>query len=412
MYPKNFTGALALIGFGAICDASEVVWPGWLGPERDGNVADFAAPDPWPERLEKVWSVDVGEGYGSPVVSEDSIYIHSREGEDEVLWKLALGTGEPRWRQSYEVSFTIGAGGEFHGKGPKASPYLHDGRVYTMSIAGALSAWDAETGDLLWRRDARQWVDQAHPYWGATTSPIASGKLTFIHFGGCDDGALLALDAISGDEVWRLNDDPASYSSPLIKDFAGARQLIEWNHDRIVSFDSESGIELWSYDFPHLGENQNMPTPQFSGGRIFFGGENRGLHCIEPQWAEGGWSVKRVWSRRRLPLDMATAIVHGDRLFGFSHRNGGHLFCVETSSGESVWEGPGRQGDNASFLSIQGHVVALMDHGELRALDAAADAYSETAKYQVSNSPTWAPPVFLKDGILIKDKSTLTFWRL
>ena len=144
----------AIIGFlilQSMALAADSVWSGWLGPNRDGWVADFQPPVEWPERLNKTWQVDVGTGYGSPLVAGDRVYQHARQGEDEVLWCFDLKTGKTEWRKSYSVPFKAAGGGEWHGTGPKSSPVLADGRVFTMSILGDLSAWSAENGDLLWR---------------------------------------------------------------------------------------------------------------------------------------------------------------------------------------------------------------------------------------------------------------------
>ena len=107
----------------------DVHWPGWLGPERNGWVSGFQPPSRWPERLERSWQVEVGIGYGSPLVSAGRVYQHARQGDDEVVWCLDLETGAVKWRKSYAAPFKIAAGGERHGNGPKSSPMLADGRA-------------------------------------------------------------------------------------------------------------------------------------------------------------------------------------------------------------------------------------------------------------------------------------------
>ena len=391
------------------CNA-DLHWPGWLGPNRDGWVRGFCPPAPWPKRLTRMWRVEVGTGYGSPLVEGNRVYQHARQGDDEVVWCLDLRTGDLKWRQTYAVPFTMGSGGEWHGKGPKSSPVLADGRLFTMSIVGTLSAWDADTGKLLWRCDEGSRFEKSHPYWGAATSPIIDGNRVIVHFGTDSEGELVSLDVKSGKPVWRQGKEGASYSSPLVVEIQGIRQIVEWNHQALIGVDSQTGRRLWEFAFPHRGSDQNMPTPTFHRGAILLGGENRGLHRLAPQKQDEKWTVQEKWHQPKVALDMSSAVLNGDLLYGFSHYGKGRLFCLDPHTGEILWQGPGRTGDNVMLLSITDHIVALTDNGELQVVAAKGTGFEKVASYQVSESPTWAPPVLLKNGILVKDQVSLTRW--
>ncbi len=128
---------------------------GQAGSDQNVTVGSraFGRQTQWPQELKKGWQVEVGTGYSSPLVADGLVYQHARQGDDEVVYCFDLKTGELKWRQSYEVPFKASPGGERHGAGPKSSPALADGRLFTMSILGDLTAWDAESGKLLWRTD-------------------------------------------------------------------------------------------------------------------------------------------------------------------------------------------------------------------------------------------------------------------
>lgn len=392
--------------------AEDGFWPGWLGPQRNGWVSDFQPPNQWPSKLQPKWQVEVGTGYGSPLVADNRVYQHARQGDDEVLWCFDIDSGEVRWRRSFPVPFKMGGGGEWHGKGPKSCPFYSDGRIFTMSITGVLSAWDADSGESLWRRDYASQFDKSTPYWGASTSPIVDGDRVIVHFGGDEVGVLVALDVESGDEIWRQGNAGASYSSPLLAELHGVRQIVEWNHEGLAGVESESGRLLWEYPFPHVETNQNMPTPSIHNGRVLVGGENRGLRSVQPQLNDGLWTAKEQWFQEKVALDMSSAVVNGDLLFGFSHYDSGRLFCLDTDSGEVLWQGPPRTGQNVTFLSIPDYVLALIDDGQLQVIKASGDGYEMVASYRVSESPTWAPPVLMQSRILVKDKESLTMWSL
>ena len=107
-----------------VLPAADLVWPGLLGPQRDGWVEHFKIPARWPKQLKKEWSVEVGAGYGTPLVEGQRVYQHARQGEEEVVWCVDLASGKQIWRKSYKNPFKIGGGGERHGKGPKSCPVM------------------------------------------------------------------------------------------------------------------------------------------------------------------------------------------------------------------------------------------------------------------------------------------------
>lgn len=399
-----------------LATADEVHWPGLLGPQRDGQVNYFQLPDAWPQQARRMWRVQVGVGYSSPLVVDGLVYQYARQGDHEVMWCFDLANGQQVWRNSYPVPFTMGGGGEWHGKGPKSAPALADGRIFTMSISGILSAWNAKSGDLIWQRDYAKRFERGKvkstPYWGATTSPIVDGQRVIVHFGNDDSGVLVALDVDTGEEAWTLDKDAPSYSSPLLATLQGVRQVVEWNHRAVVGIDSESGRQLWEFPFPHQDTNQNMPTPSIHNGRIFVGGENRGIRSIQPVLAGSDWTAIENWHQQEVALDMSTAIVNGQRLYGLSHYGAGRLFCLDTKTGEVLWLGPRRTGQHASLLALPGYVLALIDDGELQVIRATGEKYEQVAAYRLAESPTWAPPVLLTDGILVKDHDSLTSWNL
>lgn len=390
--------------------AADIEWPGWRGPGRDGWVGSFQPPVPWPEKLAKSWQLDVGTGYASPVVSENRIYQHARQGDDEVVWCIDLATGTVQWQNTYAAPFTIGGGGEYHGKGPKSSPAFADGRLFTLSIAGVLSAWDAESGKLLWKRDYASQFGKGHPHWGTSTSPLVDENRVIVHFGTDDQGALIALDAATGEEIWLTGHDGASYASPILVEIQGVRQIVELNMKNVVGVDTVRGERLWQHPYPQAGTDQNMVTPAFHHGIVLVGGENRGIVALEPRRSGEVWTVRERWHQRDVALDMSSAVVNGSLLYGFSHYDKGRLFCLDIASGKVLWQGPPRTGDNVMLLAIPGHVVALINDGELRILRANGDRYEQAASYRVSESATWAPPVLWNDGILIKDTQSLIRW--
>lgn len=387
-------------------------WTGWLGPDRAAQAQGFETPETWPEELQQHWRVELGEGYATPLVVGNRIFQHARQGNDEVLWSLDRKTGKPVWRKEVPVEFVAGRNGEAHGLGPKSTPTYADGRVFTLSIIGVLTAWSAEDGTQLWTRDFRENFETSHPYWGTATSPIVEGDRIFAHTGSCENGALFCIDTRTGEDIWVRKEEANCYSSPIIETFEGVRQLVGFNHEGLCGIDIENGALLWKYPYPHRGNNQNTPTPARYKNVLVVGGEDRQMFGVEVQKTADGWSAERAWRHREASLDMSSPIVHDGLIYGFSQLKTGQFFCLDPLTGAMKWKGTPRMGKNGQLLSLPGCILTLTDDGTCRILRASGEKYEVIQSYQVARDQTWAAPALLHDRLLIKGLNHLTSWGL
>src|SRR5262249_3513422 len=155
------------------------------------------------------------------------------------------------------------------------TPLVASGRVFTLGIAGALSAYDAATGKPLWRRDDKARFKATSPLYGTAMSPAADGDRIFVHLGGQGDGALLALDAATGAERWAWKDDGPGYASPVIAEIAGVRQLVTETQGLLVGLSVANGALLWKLRFT-TAYDQNAVTPVIVGDLVIYSGVDKG----------------------------------------------------------------------------------------------------------------------------------------
>ena len=385
-------------------------WPQWRGPGRDGHSPNPLSGDAWPAALEKEWRVEVGTGHSSPLVSGAFVYVFTRREEEETLTALSLESGRVLWRTSDEAPYRMNPAAMGHGKGPKSTPVLSAGRIFTLGISGILSAFDAASGETVWRHDFGGRFDDTSPTFGASMSPIVDGERLFAHVGGSGDGAVVALDVSSGEEIWSWAGDGPGYASPVIAEFSGVRQLITQVETAVVGIDVESGRLLWSVPFetPWV---QNIVTPVVHGELLIYSGLDQGITAARPTRSEGGWTLEEAWSTDAASLYMSSPVVVGDRLCGFSHLRKGQHFCLRTADGELLWAAAGKGGENAAVLTAGGWVFALTAGAQLVVYRAAAEEFAPVASYDVATSETWAHPVILPGRMLVKDKTDLTLYR-
>jgi outer membrane protein assembly factor BamB len=187
----------------------------------------------------------VGEGHSSPVTSEGRIYVLARQGEDEVVLCLEASTGKQLWRASYPAAYTMNPAATGHGKGPKSTPVVSGGKLFTFGINGVLSCFDARSGKLHWRKEFSKQYTNTSPLYGTAMSPIVANGLCIVHVGGEDKGALTAFDIETGAVRWANAGDGPAYSSPLLATLAGEPQLVTYTQSNVVGIAATSGKLLW-----------------------------------------------------------------------------------------------------------------------------------------------------------------------
>jgi outer membrane protein assembly factor BamB len=383
--------------------------PQWRGPNRDGVIPSYTSPQTWPEQLKQKWQVNVGIGYSSPLLVGKNIFTFTRQGEQEVVSCLDLDTGRVFWRNSYAAPYTVNPVARTHGSGPKSTPAFSSGRLFTLGIGGILSAWDAQSGKLLWRREFSSDFKATSPDFGTATSPIVDGKLVITCVGGNSSGALMAFDVESGKTVWKWAGDGPAYASPIIVEIAGTRQVVTQSQEKIIGVSEADGKLLWSIPFrtPYV---QNIITPIFFNGLLIFSGLDQGVGAMRVTPSGQTWKTENVWENQSVSFYMSDPVINGGLLFGMSHKNKGQFVALNAASGRSLWESKGRVGDNTAILTGGDKLFLLTSDAELIVAEVSAVSFQEIRRYKVAKSTTYAHPVIAGKNILVKDAESLALW--
>jgi outer membrane protein assembly factor BamB len=409
MTPRVARLLVALVGcaLGLTLDAQD--WSGWRGPDRTGAAASFTVPARWPDRPTKVWQTKVGTGHSSPVVTGNRVFQLARAGEEETVTALDVSSGKVIWQQRYESPYQINPAAEAHGKGPKSTPVVAGGRLFTFGINGTLSAFDTATGKVAWRRQFTKEFDATSPDFGTAMSPLADGGSVIVHVGGNRSGALTALDASTGATKWMWKGDGPGYASPVVATIAGTRQVITESRSNVVGVAAADGALLWRIPFTTMYD-QNIVTPVVMGDVVIYSGGEQPLTAVRIARNGKSWKTAPVWRNDSLPMYMSSPVLSGGLLFGLTHRNKGQLFCVDPGSGKTLWTTRGREAENASLIAAGDLIIASTTEGELVVWRRDPAKFDLIKRYTIADSPVWAHPVPAGRGILIKDDETLTYW--
>ena len=387
--------------------ASAQEWTGWRGPGRDGVVRVGQAWQAWPEAFARAWRVEIGEGYSSPVVSRGRVFVHSWRGDAEIVTALDLSSGARLWQHDYPARYVQNAIVPADLPGPFATPVVDGGRVFTLGAAGILSSWDAASGALVWRNDYSASVQVTGLFCGTSASPLVAGGMLIVQVGSdAGGGRVLALDPATGDEIWSWRGVGPGYASPIVVEIERQRQVVTLTESSIAGLDATNGELLWSVPFTDEW-HENIMTPVWTGTHLVVSDPRQGTHSFAIRRAGDGWEAARAWSNSRVTMYMSSPVLAAGTLYGHSSTRSGQFVALDAATGAVRWASEGREGDHASVLLSGDNLLLLTSDAELLVAHADGAAFAVSRQYEIADGATWAMPVPLPDGLLVRDAASL-----
>jgi outer membrane protein assembly factor BamB len=372
----------------------------WRGQTRDGSASGFVEPASWPQTLKRQWTVDVGEGYATPLVIGDVVYAFTRRDGQEAVTAFDVATGKERWRSSYDAPYSPSQPTVVHGAGPKATPLYVEGRIFTQGISGIVSAFDAASGNRLWHTKE----PAEHPFFSAASSPAGEQGLIVVHPGNYEP--LTAYDVNDGTVKW-IAGDGGFFMSPLIVTLEGTRQAVTVTQSAVIGVSIPDGRLLWRYPWAGGGTGGSMPVV-FADTIIV--SADSGVTAIKPARRAGAWVADTVWETKDVSMYLSNPVAVGDMLFGLSKRNSGQFFAIDARDGKVLWLGTPRAATNTAVVKEGTLLFLLNDNGELIVARASRESFQPIARYVVSETATWAQPAISGNRIFIKDNASLALW--
>jgi outer membrane protein assembly factor BamB len=389
-----------------IAQAPAPSWQQWRGPARDGVASAFTVPATWPAQLTKKWEATVGAGHSSPVISGNRVIVHSRQQEREVVAAYDLASGKQLWQDVVNTPYSMNPAAIGHGPGPKATPLVAGGRVFTFGISGIFTAYDLATGKMLWRKNE----PPLPPDFGTASSPIADGANVIAFLGGMKGGALTAMDAATGSVKWSWTGDGPAYASPIIATFAGTRQIITQSQTKLVGVSAADGKLLWEVPLKTPFE-QNCVTPLVINDLVIAAGlDNPTIAYAITAGLGKGWTATPRWRNEQVSMYMSSPAASGSTIFGLSNKNRGQFFAIDAASGKTLWVGKPREADNASIVRAGNYLLLATTNSELIVAKPSVTAFEEVKRYTIADSATWAHPAYAGRNIVVKDVDKLIVW--
>lgn len=400
-------------------------FPRFLGPDGGGGI-DRPVLDPdWSARPpELVWKRAIGAGWsGFAVVGNRAVTLEQR-GEEEIVSCHDVETGRPLW----QVAVTARHQTVLGGIGPRSTPTIRDGVVYTTGATGWLHAIDGATGRVVWRRNV---IDDlgidptghaASVAWGRAGSPLVTDDLVIVPGGGplktvSADGrtaiALAAYERETGSRRWTAGDAQISYATPVRTRVAGGDLIIAVNEAQVAAYDPADGAERWSFDWPgHSNSDASCSQPHVLDGRRIFISKGYGIGAalfeVEDTAGAAAPTFARLWSRANLlKTKFTNAVLHDGHAYGLSD---GILECVRLADGKRAWKG-GRYGQG-QVLRVGELLVVQAEDGGVVLVDCASDAQRIRGTIAALVGQTWNNPCVSGDRLLVRNAEEAACWRL
>jgi outer membrane protein assembly factor BamB len=379
-------------------------WPGFRGPQRDSVIRGVRIETNWSQSPPaELWRRPIGPGWSSFAVGGDFLYTQEQRGDDEVVSCYKLTNGEPVWRHRDPVRFWESNGGA----GPRATPTLSNGRLYTFGATGILNALDARNGALVWSRNAASDAGVEIPGWGFASSPLVVNDLVIV----AASGRLAAYDVATGNPRWFGPAGGGGYSSPHLLTIDGVAQILLLRGARATSVAPSDGTLLWEHSW-QPGVSIVQPALAGDGDVLITAGDGMGgmgMRRIALAQGPAGWTVEERWTSAGLKPYFNDFVVHNGHAFGF---DGSILASIDLQDGKRKWKG-GRYGHGQLvLLPDQDLLLLLSEEGELALVAATPDKFTEFARFPAIEGKTWNHPVLAGDVLLVRNGEEMAAFRL
>lgn len=407
-----FCSTIALIP-AVLSGADRAEWTQWRGPSRTCAISAAS----WPETLDEnslveIYRVPLQSSYSGPIVTSDKVFVtETVNKEKEVVKALDRETGKEIWSAEWPGAMTVPFFAASNGSWIRSTPIYDGQKLYVAGMVDELVALDGATGKEAWRIDFKKEFGTNGQAFGSVCSPLIDGGFLFVQ----TSGGLVKIDCSSGAIVWRsLKEEggmmSGAFSSPVLSNIAGTRQLVVQTRARLCGVDADKGTELWTIDIPSF-RDMNILTPTVIGGRIFTSSYGGGASLYEIKKASPGsateFEAAQVW-KNTTEAYMSSPVVVDEKIY--LHLRNKRFSCIDPQSGESLWRTT-PFGDYWSIVSNGAKLLVLDSAGDLLLIDANPKEYSQLSSRHVSDTSTWAHLAVADDQVFVRALDALIVYR-
>lgn len=398
----------------ASASAAGPEWPQWRGPQGDGHAPTGAAPVPvtLPGEAHSIWKVQVGDGLGSPVVSDGRLYHLDHQDGKEVVHALDAATGKEVW----SVALDDVHRDHQSAPGPRSTPTVDGDRLYVQSGRGEFRCLAVTDGRTLWRVNfvldfkaeytGEKGLATGASRHGYSASPLVVGERIFVNVGGREGASVVCFNKRSGAVVWKSQDDPAAYGGPAVARFAGIEQVISFTANAVLGLRADTGALLWRVPVK-TSYGRHVASPIVLDDLVIVGSHQAGTMALRITREGEGCKAEPAWTEKRIAINFSSPLLVDGHLYGLGPA--GEFFCADARTGKQRWTVEASQGGVnavAQCLVLGKNILVLTDGGELLLIPADPAQGRIINRLKVAGT-TWCNPAYVEGKIYLRDQREL-----
>lgn len=384
-------------------------WPQYRGPRGDGTWHGPKLPEEWSEEgLKQLWKKEIGGGFAGISVVGNRVYTLDRQKppeERERILCFNADIGEIVWTHEYPVEY----GKLDYGNGPRATPTIHDGKLYSVGAVGDVRCLDAATGKVIWKHHYIKDFAGRLPMWGFAGSPVIHGDFCYLSPGNPSGASVIAVDRNTGKELWRSLSDEAGYATPIVFRAHGRDQLFCWTPSHLRCLDATTGEPLWAHPY-EITYGVSIAKPILQENIVFIAGYWDGAKAMK--LGDTATSAKLAWEDSKHLRGLMSQPLYRDGLCYLLDKSLG-LTCFELRTGKKLWDDghqmtPRGRNPHASlvWLGDDDRAIILNEEGQLILARLNAAGYHETSRTPIIGF-TWASPAFAGDRVYARSDTEI-----
>ncbi|MEW6305200.1 MAG: PQQ-binding-like beta-propeller repeat protein [Verrucomicrobiota bacterium] len=408
MIAKTFLPALVLASF----TASATEWSQWRGPNRNGVINDPKHTlTALPKELNVLWRSPAGNGQAGVVTAGGKVIFLDEQNGREVANCIDATTGKPVWKTPFAPAVDFK---NAYGPGPRCTPQIDGDRVYVQSCMGEFQCLSLKDGKKIWgisfekdfgatffgaegnQPEAKETAARRH---GNNGCSVIDGDRLVVAVGSPENGTLVCFDKATGKKLWSSGTDNAAYSSLVVGDIAGFRQVIHLNADALTGTDIKTGKQLWRVPLK-TGAKRHIFTPLIVGDTVTVASHSIGTIKFKITKAGDVCKATEVW-KNAVKTNIATPVLVNGYLYNLGPGANTAFTCMDFETGETKWTQPGF-GDYASIMAFGDKLLVLNATGEMFLIKANPQKYEELGRLQVAGK-TWSHPAYSDGKLYVRD---------